>query len=402
MCGIVGIHRHAATPSPSSSRAWRASSTGATTRRASPCSARRASRSTSGPGGSTTSWPRLPKRLKGPVGIGHTRWATHGEPTDGNAHPHIDASGHVAVVHNGIVENAAELRAKLAAEGIELASDTDTEVIAQLVGLRAADLPLEEAVREALSMVVGTYGLAVVDDRQPDRIVVARNGSPVVLGVGRRAHYVASDAVGPGAPHRPGRPPRRPRDGRRSTPTRYRTFTLDARPTDKAPATTECRRATAFDLAGHAALHAQGDARAARHRRPDAAGPARPALRHRPPRRARPVGPRPAGRAAGEDPGLRVRLLRGAGRGPADRGAQPAARRRRDGVRVPLPQPGHRPRHPVRGGQPVGRDVRHPGRGAGGEAQGRRRHRRRQRPGQHDRGGVRLGRLHPRRAPRCR
>jgi glutamine---fructose-6-phosphate transaminase (isomerizing) len=108
----------------------------------------------------------MPRRLRGSLGIGHTRWATHGEPTDGNAHPHVDASGHVAVVHNGIVENAAELWAKLAAEGVTPASETDTEVIAQLVGLRRhAGLPLEEAVRESLSLVAGTYGLAVVDDR---------------------------------------------------------------------------------------------------------------------------------------------------------------------------------------------------------------------------------------------
>ena len=180
----------------------------------------------------------LPKRLKGPVGIGHTRWATHGEPTDGNAHPHIDASGHVAVVHNGIVENAAELRAKLAAEGIAMASDTDTEVIAQLVGLRAADQPLEDAVREALSMVVGTYGLAVVDDRQPDRIVVARNGSPVVLGVGRRAHYLASD-VSALVRHTDQVVHLDDHEMAVVHADSYRTFTLDARPTDKAPATTE-------------------------------------------------------------------------------------------------------------------------------------------------------------------
>ena len=182
----------------------------------------------------------LPKRLKGPVGIGHTRWATHGEPTDGNAHPHTDASGHVAVVHNGIVENAAELRAKLAAEGIDMASDTDTEVIAQLVGLRAADQPLEDAVREALSMVVGTYGLAVVDDRQPDRIVVARNGSPVVLGVGRRAHYLASD-VSALVRHTDQVVHLDDHEMAVLHADAYRTFTLDARPTDKAPATTDGR-----------------------------------------------------------------------------------------------------------------------------------------------------------------
>jgi glucosamine--fructose-6-phosphate aminotransferase (isomerizing) len=196
----------------------------------------------------------LPKRLKGPVGIGHTRWATHGEPTDGNAHPHTDASGHVAVVHNGIVENAAELRAKLAAEGVAMASDTDTEVIAQLIGLRAADQPLEDAVREALSMVVGTYGLAVVDERQPDRIVVARNGSPVVLGVGRRAHFVASD-VSALVRHTDQVVHLDDHEMAVVRADAYRTFTLDARPTDKAPATTEVTAtnviATAFDLAGH-------------------------------------------------------------------------------------------------------------------------------------------------------
>lgn len=191
----------------------------------------------------------LPKRLKGTVGIGHTRWATHGEPSDANAHPHVDASGHVAVVHNGIVENAAELRAKLLADGVEMASETDTEVIAQLVGRRSGDMLLEDAVREALSMVVGTYGLAVVDDRQPDCIVVARNGSPVVLGVSRRAHFVASDVTAlvrhtDQVVHLDDREMAVLHDDS------YRTFTLDARPTDKRPATTEVT-ATAFDRAGH-------------------------------------------------------------------------------------------------------------------------------------------------------
>src|SRR5215471_401777 len=192
----------------------------------------------------------LPKRLRATVGIGHTRWATHGEPNDLNAHPHVDASGHVAVVHNGIVENATELRAKLDADGVALTTDTDTEVIAQVIGQRVTTgLDLEEAVRQALSLVVGTYGLAVVDDRQPDRIVVARNGSPVVLGVGRRAHYVASDA---GALVRHTDQVVHLGDHEMAVlhADAYRTFTLDARPTDRRPAPAEVV-ATAFDLAGH-------------------------------------------------------------------------------------------------------------------------------------------------------
>ncbi len=132
----------------------------------------------------------LPARFKGAPGIGHTRWATHGEPSDVNAHPHV--SGPVAIVHNGIIENADELREKLAADGAQFASQTDSEVLAHLIA--AADASeLEEAVRQALASVVGTYGLAVLDTRQPDRIVVARNGSPVVLGLGDKEMFVASD-----------------------------------------------------------------------------------------------------------------------------------------------------------------------------------------------------------------
>jgi glucosamine--fructose-6-phosphate aminotransferase (isomerizing) len=138
----------------------------------------------------------LPKRTKGTPGIGHTRWATHGAPNDVNAHPHTDASGRVAVVHNGILENAADLRAKLAADGVELVSETDTEVLAHLVAaaLRSgADLP--GAVRTALSHVVGAYGIAVVDAEHPGMLVVARNGSPLVLGLGDREMFVGSDVA---------------------------------------------------------------------------------------------------------------------------------------------------------------------------------------------------------------
>jgi len=132
----------------------------------------------------------LPARFKGGPGIGHTRWATHGEPSDINAHPHV--AGTVAVVHNGIIENADELRAKLAAEGAEFTSETDSEVLAHLIARSSRD-DLEEAVREALTSVVGTYGIAVLDARFPDRIVAARNGSPVVLGIGDKEMFVASD-----------------------------------------------------------------------------------------------------------------------------------------------------------------------------------------------------------------
>jgi glutamine---fructose-6-phosphate transaminase (isomerizing) len=137
---------------------------------------------------------RLPKRFAGTAGIAHTRWATHGAPSDENAHPHLDATGEVAVVHNGIVDNAAELRAKLVADGVEFASETDSEVIAHLIGRSDAET-LEARVREALSRIDGTYGIAVLHAAFPDRVVVARNGSPVVLGIGENEMFVASDVA---------------------------------------------------------------------------------------------------------------------------------------------------------------------------------------------------------------
>lgn len=134
----------------------------------------------------------LPKRFGGKVGIGHTRWATHGPANDANAHPHTDADGKVAVVHNGIIDNAAALREELSDAGIELASDTDTEVLAHLVARSEADT-LERKVAAALGRVQGTYGLAVVHADFPDQVVVARNGSPLLVGVGEKEMYVASD-----------------------------------------------------------------------------------------------------------------------------------------------------------------------------------------------------------------
>ena len=144
----------------------------------------------------------LPKRLPGTVGIGHTRWATHGPATVANAHPHRSADGRISVVHNGIIDNSASLRDQLAAAGVALTSDTDTEVIAHLVGRSSADT-LEGAVLDALSKITGTYALAVIDEAHPDRIVLARNGSPLIIGVGERETLVALSLIHISEPTRP-------------------------------------------------------------------------------------------------------------------------------------------------------------------------------------------------------
>jgi len=129
------------------------------------------------------------------IGIGHTRWATHGAPNEVNAHPHTDCKGDFAVVHNGIIENAAALRQHLINRGHEFRSETDTEVLAHLI--EAAWFGnLETAVRAALSHVEGAYGLAIISSRDPGKVVVARHGSPLLLGIGENSeYYVASDAA---------------------------------------------------------------------------------------------------------------------------------------------------------------------------------------------------------------
>jgi len=134
----------------------------------------------------------LPRRLSGKVGIGHTRWATHGPVTQENAHPHASPDGRISVVHNGIIDNAMDLRESLIAGGDAFSSETDTEVVAHLIA-RSLAPDLEGAVLDALSRISGTYAFAVIDERHPDRIVVARNGSPLILGVGDREMFVASD-----------------------------------------------------------------------------------------------------------------------------------------------------------------------------------------------------------------
>ena len=135
--------------------------------------------------------------LPGTVGLGHTRWATHGEPNDVNAHPHLDQSGNLALIHNGIFENYAELRAELVAEGHTLASETDTEVVAHLIGTefeRCGDLV--QAVRAGLRRVQGQFAIAVVDRRDPQRIVASRRDAPMVLGHGDGESLLSSDVAG--------------------------------------------------------------------------------------------------------------------------------------------------------------------------------------------------------------
>jgi glucosamine--fructose-6-phosphate aminotransferase (isomerizing) len=188
----------------------------------------------------------LPARFKGSPGIGHTRWATHGEPSDVNAHPHV--SGPIAVVHNGIIENADELRAKLIADGAEFVSETDSEVLAHLIAANPS-AELEEAVRQALTMVVGTYGVVVLDSRHPDRVVAARNGSPVVLGLGDKEMFVASDVA---ALVRYTRQVVHLDDGEVATVRAdgFRTATLDAQTTTKQPFTIEMDAAS-YDADGY-------------------------------------------------------------------------------------------------------------------------------------------------------
>jgi glucosamine--fructose-6-phosphate aminotransferase (isomerizing) len=131
----------------------------------------------------------------GKVGIAHTRWATHGEPNQTNAHPHTDDSGRIALVHNGIIENYSTLRQFLEDKGHTFASQTDTEVLAQLIGeLYSNGTSFEQAVTAALREVSGTYGIAVLCADEPEKIVVARKGSPLIVGVGQDEYVVASDA----------------------------------------------------------------------------------------------------------------------------------------------------------------------------------------------------------------
>ncbi len=179
----------------------------------------------------------LPKRVAASVGIGHTRWATHGPATEPNAHPHTSYDGRILLVHNGIIDNAVALRERLQTEGIEFSSDTDTEALAHLIARSDADT-LEEKVLDALARITGTFAIAVLDTEHPDRIVVARQGSPLVLGVGDHEMFVASD---PAAIVRHTSAVVHLDDGECAVVTAdsFRTFTADSPDTGKQPQTVD-------------------------------------------------------------------------------------------------------------------------------------------------------------------
>ena len=134
--------------------------------------------------------------LQGSIGIGHTRWATHGEPNDANAHPHKDQTGKIFLIHNGIIENYSTLKEVLIRKGFSFKSETDTEALVNLISdiYYADGLNFEQAVQAALKQVVGTYGIVAFCSDEPDKLVAARHGSPLVLGVGNDEYFIASDA----------------------------------------------------------------------------------------------------------------------------------------------------------------------------------------------------------------
>ncbi|PSQ91489.1 MAG: glutamine--fructose-6-phosphate aminotransferase, partial [Bacteroidetes bacterium QH_2_63_10] len=135
--------------------------------------------------------------MVGTTGIGHTRWATHGVPNDINAHPHVSSDGAFALVHNGIIENHGVIKEQLEEKGYTFQSETDTEVLVYLIEevQRETDLSLPEAVRQALTQVVGAYGIAIVSRDDPDLLIAARNGSPLIMGIGEGEYFVGSDAA---------------------------------------------------------------------------------------------------------------------------------------------------------------------------------------------------------------
>ena len=136
------------------------------------------------------------KNVSGTIGIAHTRWATHGEPSSRQAHPHYSQSHNLAIIHNGIIENYADIKEKLKSKGVTFVSDTDTEVLVQLIEyiMFKKQIDLLEAVQVALYQVIGAYAIAVLDKRNPNQIIAARKQSPLVVGIGDGEFFLGSDA----------------------------------------------------------------------------------------------------------------------------------------------------------------------------------------------------------------
>lgn len=139
----------------------------------------------------------LKEELQSSIGIGHTRWATHGEPSDRNAHPHFSANHQLAIIHNGIIENYDIIKKDLMAKGYHFESDTDTEVVAHLIEdiKKKEGIDLEDAIRLTLNKIVGAYAIVVISEEEPDRLIAARKGSPMVIGLGKDEFFIASDAT---------------------------------------------------------------------------------------------------------------------------------------------------------------------------------------------------------------
>ncbi|MGB3466128.1 MAG: glutamine--fructose-6-phosphate transaminase (isomerizing), partial [Cyclobacteriaceae bacterium] len=137
------------------------------------------------------------EKLDGTIGIGHTRWATHGEPNDLNSHPHLSSSSNLAIIHNGIIENYGALKQELTNKGYTFRSDTDTEVLITFIEDILSNIKggLEDAVRIALTKVIGAYAIAIISNEEPRKIVAARKGSPLVIGIGKGEYFLASDAT---------------------------------------------------------------------------------------------------------------------------------------------------------------------------------------------------------------
>src|SRR5919112_1969297 len=135
----------------------------------------------------------LQEPLTGLYGLGHTRWATHGRPTEENAHPHRDCTGRIVVVHNGIIENYLEIKRELQTQGHEFKTETDTEIVAHLVEREMRQDGLENAVRRALTYMRGMFAIVLVSVEDPEKIVAVRNGPPIVIGLGEDEFFVASD-----------------------------------------------------------------------------------------------------------------------------------------------------------------------------------------------------------------